>query len=267
MVFSEALSVKHVGDKDTYKEIYDKPNLVDLRDQLLDLLKRYNQYYNSTNKTRVSKTAQNLLYNLEGVTITLGRIHFLPKIHKTPKTAQNLLYNLEGVTITLGRIYFLPKIHKTPIALRPICAIKGTVTYAASIFLDLILQNSVENIPSLILNSSTLVKRLEASHYPLNYWLFEVDVDNLYPSIIVNEGLISNRKKLIQTTKPLFKIEFIIELAYWVLTNNYVKFGNRMFLQIIGTAMGTPFTVVFACIHQQVLEEKVLLTLRSEINA
>ena len=40
-----------------------------------------------------------------------------------------------------------------------------------------------------------------------------------------------------------------------------------MFLQIKGTAMGTPFAVVFACIHLQVLEEKVLLTLKSETNA
>jgi hypothetical protein len=125
----------------------------------------------------------------------------------------------------------------------------------------------MKNTPSFILNSSTLLKRLEVTHYPLNCWLLEADVDNLYPSIIINEGLISLRKKLTQTTKPSFKIEFIIDLAYWVLTKNYVKFGNRMFLQIKGTAMGTPFATKFACMHLQVLEEKNLLTLKSETNA
>jgi len=48
-------------------------------------------------------------------------------------------------------------------------------------------------------------------------------------------------------------IYFIVQLTELVLTNNYVQFGDRMWRQLQGTAMGTPLAVVFANIYMTAL--------------
>ena len=58
-------------------------------------------------------------------------------------------------------------------------------------------------------------------------------------------------------------ISLIINLLKWVLKNNYVCFGTHTFLQISGTAMGTPCAVVVACIYVHVLEQEALDIFRS----
>lgn len=58
-------------------------------------------------------------------------------------------------------------------------------------------------------------------------------------------------------------VRFIVALTRWVLTNNYVSLGEDIYLQISGTAMGTPCAVVFACIFVHVLEQEALDVLRS----
>ena len=45
-----------------------------------------------------------------------------------------------------------------------------------------------------------------------------------------------------------------VELLEWVLTNNFIVFGDTYWLQIKGTAMGTPVAVTFANIYLGMLE-------------
>jgi hypothetical protein len=50
-----------------------------------------------------------------------------------------------------------------------------------------------------------------------------------------------------------------MELATWVLNNNYIEFGtDNYYKQTKGTAMGTPFAVTFACIYMSMLEQEAL---------
>ena len=44
------------------------------------------------------------------------------------------------------------------------------------------------------------------------------------------------------------EIKFIIDLLNWVQHNNYIEFGENKYLQISGTAMGTPVAVFYATI-------------------
>ena len=95
---------------------------------------------------------------------------------------------------------------------------------------------------------------------PPKYFQFvEADVDNLYPSINIDDGL--NALYTFLTTRSKFpqsRIQFLIKLTQWVLTNNYIKFGDKMFLQLQGTAMGTPCAVIFACVYMHTLEQEAL---------
>jgi len=94
--------------------------------------------------------------------------------------------------------------------------------------------------------------------FPAGCQLLEADVENLYPSINIDDGLYSLRLALTKHKWSETDIEFVIELARWVLTNNYIQFGDRFYLQLIGTAMGTPFAVTFACIHLAIIEVEAL---------
>ena len=55
-----------------------------------------------------------------------------------------------------------------------------------------------------------------------------------------------------------FTKTFILELAKFVLENNFCKFDSEMFRQIIGTAMGTIFAPPYACLVIGYLEETKL---------
>ncbi|RYA83907.1 hypothetical protein DD594_26760, partial [Enterobacter cloacae complex sp. 4DZ1-17B1] len=44
------------------------------------------------------------------------------------------------------------------------------------------------------------------------------------------------------------KTNFIISLSTLILTQHYIRFNNKVFKQIKGTAMGSNFVVVYACL-------------------
>ena len=92
---------------------------------------------------------------------------------------------------------------------------------------------------------------------PLHFQFFEADVENLYPSIDIDDVLAAIQNFLTRRTNMARgHISLIINLLKWVLKNNYVSFGTNTFLQISGTAMGTPCAVVVACIYVHVLEQE-----------
>ena len=108
----------------------------------------------------------------------------------------------------------------------------------------------MKNIKSFINNSSELVCKLESIVFSPNCYLVEADVENLYPSIVIEDGLKSLHNALAYYNWEVSNVEFIVELAHWVLANNLItifSFRDRYYLQKIGTAMGTPFAKTFAC--------------------
>ena len=104
------------------------------------------------------------------------------------------------------------------------------------------------------------------NNIPKKCVLLTADVESMYPSINIEDGLHSLKKALIKQQKEKHfnynmtteEIDFIIDLANWILKNNYFEFGlNNFFHQIKGTAMGTPFAVTFACIYLTMIEIEV----------
>jgi hypothetical protein len=173
-------------------------------------------------------------------------------------------------TIHPCRSYFLPKLQKLEIPypcpppfipgksppVRPICASIGWVTYIVSLYLDIILKLLMLALPSYIMNSAALAKHLDTRQFPSNCSLLAADVESLYPSIDINRGLDALTAALKANNTDRDTRHFIVQLTRWVLMNNVTEFNGKLYIQICGTAMGTPCAVVFACIFMGTIERK-----------
>ncbi|CAB4043741.1 Hypothetical predicted protein, partial [Paramuricea clavata] len=92
-----------------------------------------------------------------------------------------------------------------------------------------------------------------------------MDVVGLYPHIPHLEGLSSMRKSIEDFRKNCgmdkgegLSVDDLIDLAKIILDNNYFEFGEKVFKQKLGTAIGTKFAPAFANIFMVELENKML---------
>ena len=170
--------------------------------------------------------------------------------------------SLNSKTKALASFYCLPKIHKVGhLKGRPIVSNTLYVTYFASKWLHKILYPLASSFASYIKDSSCVVLDLEQLTFSPSCVLMTIDVVSLYPSIPTALGLKALEIAMLSATFPSFKINFILELSEWVLSNTYINFENTRFLQIKGTAMGTPFAVVYSIIFLGIHEQSVLMKL------
>ena len=164
-----------------------------------------------------------------------------------------------------GTFYGLPKIHKVsalhPLPpLRPITSNIHCITQSISAALHRWLTPFMTHGATYVKNSFEVVNLLEKVVLPSDQPIAIVayDVVSLYPSIPIDEAI-----RMISTYLHALAYSFgcthndvdlIIALLTFVLNNAYLKFGQRVFKQIKGVAMGTSVAVCFACIFMIVLE-------------
>ena len=161
----------------------------------------------------------------------------------------------------LGKLYLLPKIHKSlengPG--RPVISNCGTPTEKVSEFLDHHLKPVMQSGKSYIKDSGHILEKIKTlGCIPDNAILVTVNVVGLYPSIPDQAGLIALKEALDKNLSK--KIDNLIKLAEFVLSNNFFKFNRDTFQQISGTAIGTKFAPPYACIYMDQVEQKFLAT-------
>lgn len=243
------LGLKQLLDPTCYKLCPEAPNFNKLWASLKTLLRSRGYLYDPSKKGgEYSKTALYLL-----------------QLEKRADNSPNP--NPNPPAVKLGTFYMLMKVHKTPLAGRPIVSSINTITYFVSKFIDLKLQPIYKRIPTFLGSSQELIIQLEDTpfHSNKNCYILCADVDSLYPSIPLEKGLEMMKKSLIKRNAELDKgklkgeeIELICALMKFVLENNYFTFGNLIFQQKQGTAMGTPAAVVFACLFLDAHETRIL---------
>jgi len=173
----------------------------------------------------------------------------------------------ECYMLQIARFYLTIKIHKDPIIGRPIVASVGSFTYYISSYLDKVLQPVMKQQASYLRNTNDLIIDIETKQLFKNIsgenMLYTADIKDMYPSINIVDGLLQLKlaiqefNAMVDTTRHI-QTDFIIDLAHFVLTNNYFIFGhNTYWLQTSGTAMGTPLAVTFACIYIGQLEKQI----------
>ena len=152
--------------------------------------------------------------------------------------------------------------HKTiipPIPGRPIVSSNGTITYHTSVYLDKELQPVLKLLHTVCTSARHILRDMNNSTYPINSVILCADVTALFPNIPIQLGLATVRN--IHTELKCFtddKLSFLVSLLHWVLTNNYCTFNNVTYLQLKGTAMGTPTAVVYSNIFLYGIEKRIL---------
>lgn len=171
--------------------------------------------------------------------------------------AKFILHGRANLVIKPATFYLIIKVHKSPVVGRPICSSIGTATHNASIWLDAQLQPLLCRIPAYLRDSKSLVYSLESSSFPTSCILLTADITALYPSIPIVAGLKALQRFVVDNIRDEKICTLIMSLAYWVLNSNFIQFGDKIFLQKQGTAMGTPFAVAFAVIFLGDLESQL----------
>jgi hypothetical protein len=139
---------------------------------------------------------------------------------------------------------------------------------------------------SYIMDSTHLQLLVQSKQLPPTIVLTAADITTLYPSIDIDDSIITVRNHLNRhpellppiTNLPtpfghsrtpedsIRDINFVMDLITFVLKNNYVSFSNLNALQIKGVAMGISFAPTFSSIYIAELELETLEELKTEHN-
>jgi len=215
------MCMKHLDDRNTYQHLDQPPDFISIWENLSAILRKH---HHGDSKSAIRK----YLFQLAG--------------HEDLRAAG---------------FYCLIKLHKNPVVGRPIASSINTVTLHASKYLDHMLQPYLQFIPSYLQSTQQLILDLHGQGFPVNSVLVSADIEALYPNIPIKEGLLALRAQLeLHGMKPT-QLNFLLDLAEFVLTNNYITFEDEYYLQKSGTAMGTPFAVVFANLFLAHLEHEL----------
>ena len=152
--------------------------------------------------------------------------------------------------------YITAKVHKTPWATRPIVSYSGSLLHGLGRWIDHQLQPICKKIPSYISSSSRLKRQLQSLDIDLSRAsFFTADATAMYTNIDTDHALAILDPFL--RFNPLCEgipAELILKALELVMRNNLFKFGDCLYLQKTGTAMGAPPACVYAILYYGIHE-------------
>ena len=116
----------------------------------------------------------------------------------------------------------------------------------------------MENRDSYIKDSNDFKSKIKNIDILNDALLVTADVVGLYPSIPHEACLSALREALDKRTRKEMPTENLIKMAEFVLKNNFSEFDTNLYQQISGTAIGTKFAPIYACIFMDQTETKFL---------
>jgi len=158
----------------------------------------------------------------------------------------NFVRHINSNTAKLPKLYLIPKVHKDPLRGRPIVSSPAWLTTPASVWLDWLLQPIVAKQPAVLRDSKSLVQQLEQQQFPRDCVLITADVRDLFTVIPNADGVQAINELLTQDGHSAGSRFLITMLLKIVLNCNYFRFGDKLYVQKTGTAMGTPVSVSYA---------------------
>jgi hypothetical protein len=158
--------------------------------------------------------------------------------------------------------YGLPKVHKNPVSLRPVVSSVNSFLSVFSIWLDYRTKELLPLIKSHVKNSVEVIRDIQKLDLPDNALLFSADAQSMYTNIDTDLGLQAfadffedNKTKI----SPNFPINLFLQVLELVMKNNIFNFSNTTWLQLSGTAMGTPVACAYATITYGQYENSKIL--------
>ena len=162
--------------------------------------------------------------------------------------------------------YITGKIHKgPPWKPRPIVSYCGSLLHGLAKWADQSLKPICTQLPTYLSSSFDLKTKLEQLARTLPFYrmkLFTADANSMYTNICTDHALETIRdflhKPWNQYVPSSTPVEAIMAALEIVMRNNFFKFGNTIWLQTSGTAMGTPPAVWWATLYFAINELKFL---------
>jgi hypothetical protein len=117
-------------------------------------------------------------------------------------------------------------------------------------------------IQSYIKNSSAVINDIKQLEIPDNALLFTADATSMYTKIDTKTGIAANRELLDDnhmTIPATFPTDLFLQILTVIMENSIFSFANTYWLQLAGTAMGTPAACNYATITFGNHENKEIL--------
>ncbi len=141
-------------------------------------------------------------------------------------------------------------------ATRPNVAICGTITRGLGCWLDQQLQPICKKLPTYLKSSFELTELLKSlPDLPDGARLFTADAVSMYTNIDTDHALSVIRKFLPLTPHN----KAIMAALDIIMKHNFFQFGNTNWLQLTGTAMGTPPAPMYATLYFGIHEKDTIL--------
>jgi len=165
--------------------------------------------------------------------------------------------------------YGLPKVHKTPMTLRPVVSSSSSFLSIFSVWLDHKMKTLIPLVQSYIQNSITVANDLKSLEIPEGALLFSADATSMYTNIDTETGVSAIRDFIATNLRYLpqdFPTELFLQILSIVMENNIFTFAGTYWLQLSGTAMGTPAACAYATVSYGHHENtKILPAFRSQL--
>ena len=143
-----------------------------------------------------------------------------------------------------GYFYLMAKIHKQPWTTRPIVSCSGCLFYGLGRWVDQELQKIVRQLPYVIRSSADLVRDLALlGPLPPSARFFTCDATAMYTNICTTHALQVINEWLSESPIPTqagINVPALNAALRLVMTHNIFRFGDTFWVQLTGTAMGTP---------------------------
>ncbi|XP_074853017.1 uncharacterized protein LOC142014404 [Carettochelys insculpta] len=213
------------------------------------------------NRSDYQKEASRQLYNTKFYRLLSSdptkeytkKLHHL--LRTLPTQAQEQIYTNTLLEPRPGLFYLLPKIHKPGNPGCPIILGIGALTEGLSGYVDSLLRPYATSTPTYLRDTTDFLRKLQyIDDLPENTILATMDVEDLYTNIPHKDGINAVRNSI-----PDDAIAHLMaELCNFILTHNYFRFGDDIYLQISDTAMGTRMAPQYANIFMADLEQRFL---------
>ena len=164
-----------------------------------------------------------------------------------------------------GTFRILVKVHKEPIGSRPVCNLRQTWFTPFAVFLVQQLAPLQKHIPTVILSTDELLKKLDQLQCREGMHLITLDVVNLYPSIC--------RSHMLSLVVPLIRSKFacqqlatfVIEVLAMVLSVVFVEFEGVLYKAEEGIPTGLSVAGVLANLYLSHFDSFLQCSLGSDL--
>jgi hypothetical protein len=179
---------------------------------------------------------------MESIKSTLKNI-FHNNQHLLSKPEVTYFKRILKTRFRLPMFHGLPKVHKNPISLCPVVSSSNSLLSVFSTWLDYRMKELLPLLDSYLKDSTTFINELKNIRLPETARILTVDAKSMYTNINMDAGLTAVENFLTFNKGKLpdnFPSDFFLHTLAMVMRNNIFSFADSFWLQLSGTAMGTP---------------------------